>query len=310
MNEKPILSIYVATYNHENYIVQALESIRMQVTDYKYEVLVGEDCSTDNTRKILQSYELEHPKFATILYRDHNMHSEKINNAADLKRRCQGKYIIALEGDDYWIDERKIHKQIQFLEDNPDYLAVAHNCICVNEHSEPNGEVYSECHSEEYSIEHYEMNILPGQLTTVMMRNYYIDEVFDTSFIETKIAPGDRRIYFSLIVNGKIHCLQETMSAYRHITDHGSSYSATLKYDVPKALKWYLEELKYAYKLSNKRAVKCAEALYLKEILAGYKNKQINISVFWDNISQIRNWMRAICALISIEYRRRKRIIH
>lgn len=66
MNENPILSIYVATYNHEKYIVQALESIRMQVTDYQYEVLVGEDCSTDNTRKVLQSYEAEHPGFATF----------------------------------------------------------------------------------------------------------------------------------------------------------------------------------------------------------------------------------------------------
>lgn len=309
MNENPILSIYVATYNHEKYIVQALESIRMQVTDYQYEVLVGEDCSTDNTRKVLQSYEAEHPGFATFLYREHNMHSEQINNAADLKRRCRGKYIIALEGDDYWIDDRKIDKQIKFLEANSDYLAVAHNCVCVNENSVPNGEVYNECHSEEYTFEHYEMNILPGQLTTVMMRNYYADNIFDTSFIQTMIDPGDKRIYFSLITNGKIRCLQETMSAYRHITNSGSSYSATVKHDISRTIAWYSEELKYAYKNNNKRAVKCAEALLLKEILAGYKNNEINISEFWGHVLQIRNWIRAIWSLISIQFRHRKGIV-
>ena len=57
---KKMLSIYVATYNHENYIEKALDSIFMQVTDYSYEVLVGEDCSTDNTRKVLKRYENQH----------------------------------------------------------------------------------------------------------------------------------------------------------------------------------------------------------------------------------------------------------
>ena len=64
-----MLSIYVTTYNHENYIVRALDSILMQKTRYSYEVFVGEDCSTDNTRQVLRQWEQNHPGVFTILYR-------------------------------------------------------------------------------------------------------------------------------------------------------------------------------------------------------------------------------------------------
>ena len=95
MNQ-PILSIYVAVYNHEKYITQALDSILMQKTDYPYEVLVGEDCSTDNTRAVLKEYEAKHPGKFAIFYREHNMHRETPNNIQDLLMRCRGKYIIVI----------------------------------------------------------------------------------------------------------------------------------------------------------------------------------------------------------------------
>lgn len=142
-----MLSIYVATYNHENYIEKALDSIFMQVTDYSYEVLVGEDCSTDNTRKVLKRYENQHLDLVEkgilkIFYRDHNMYREKPNNVTDLIYRCSGKYIIALEGDDFWTDKNKIQTQIEFLENNDDYIAVAHECIVVDKNSNLLQEVY------------------------------------------------------------------------------------------------------------------------------------------------------------------------
>ena len=133
MQEDPILSIYVATYNHESYIIRALDSIFMQKTKYRYEVLVGEDCSTDRTREILKQYEKEHQEYIKdgalkIYYRKTNMHKYKLNNSYDLEMRCKGKYIIALEGDDYWVDENKIEIQVDFLENHSQYIAVSHNC--------------------------------------------------------------------------------------------------------------------------------------------------------------------------------------
>ena len=80
-----ILSIIVPTYNHEDYIVEALDSIKMQKTKYKYEVLVGEDASTDNTRQILKQYEMDNPGFLTVFYREKNMSKLPIGNALDLR---------------------------------------------------------------------------------------------------------------------------------------------------------------------------------------------------------------------------------
>lgn len=75
--EVPILSIYIPTYNHENYIRKAIDSVLMQKTTYLYEVLVGEDASTDNTKKILKEYEKEHPNKIKVFYREKNMYGKK-----------------------------------------------------------------------------------------------------------------------------------------------------------------------------------------------------------------------------------------
>ena len=99
-----ILTVYVPTYNHENYITKALDSILMQKTKYNFEVLVGEDCSTDSTRAVLKDYESKHPGKFNIFYREKNMYGSSPNNALDLKLRSRGKYIICLEGDDFLTD--------------------------------------------------------------------------------------------------------------------------------------------------------------------------------------------------------------
>ena len=114
-----MLSIIVPTYNHEDYIVEALNSIKAQQTKYKFEVLVGEDKSTDKTREILKKYELDNPGLLKVFYRDENMSKLPIGNFMDLRYRARGKYLITLEGDDFWIDEKKIEKQIMFLESHP-----------------------------------------------------------------------------------------------------------------------------------------------------------------------------------------------
>lgn len=277
-----MLSIYVATYNHEKYIEKALDSIFMQVTDYSYEVIVGEDCSRDNTREILKQYEKKHEDYVKsgkliVLYRDKNMNNSIPDNTLDLKHRCRGKYVVALEGDDFWIDEKKIDKQISFLEEHEEYIAVSHNCTVVGEDNLPNGENYPECKDEEYTLRHYMSNILPGQLTTVLYRNIYIDDDVDTTIIEKCLTPGDKIIYLILLLNGRVRCIQESMSAYRHITDHGSSYSATDKYKFVNDEQWHRSVLEYLDNQHNDCRV--GELLYQRCILKGVHKKQCGLKV-------------------------------
>ena len=91
MKEKDevLLSVICPTYNHEKYIRQALDSILMQKVNFKYEVIVGEDCSPDNTREILKEYEKKYPDIFTMVYHDKNIGAR--NNSQDLLKRANGK---------------------------------------------------------------------------------------------------------------------------------------------------------------------------------------------------------------------------
>ena len=288
-----MLSIYVPVYNHEAYISQALDSILMQKVDFNYEVLIGDDLSTDNTREILKQYESAHPDIFKVFYRDHNMYREEINNGRDLLNRCKGRYIIPLEGDDFWTDELKLQKQVDFLESHPEYQAVAHNCVVVGADSKPLDETYPECKDEEYTLEHYAFDILPGQSATVMCRNFVTQNLYDTSFMDLNIVPGDRRKYFTLAANGRVHCIQEVMSAYRHITSGGSSFSATLVFDFENLLRWHNAQLEYAKKLTNKKALLCAEMLFLMTVLHGFRKHYITFS---QTMTELRKLSRPVSA--------------
>ncbi len=266
--EYPVMvSIYVPVFNHEDYIVRALDSILMQKTHYTYEVLVGEDLSTDHTRQVLQDYEAAHPGRLTVFYREENMYGKPVSNSLDLKRRCRGKYIIALEGDDFWTDERKLEKQVSFLETHPEYVAVAHNCVIVGRDSQPNGEYYPECKASRYTFTHFFDRIMPGQLTTLLCRNYMLPGQMDTSLMMQGLMPGDQLLYFTLLYYGKVHCIQEPMSAYRHITSGGSSFSAAGGLDHQRVFQWYQGILEYARKQGRFWPICNAEALCISNLL-------------------------------------------
>lgn len=294
-----MVSIYVPTYNHENYIVRALDSIRMQQTKYSYEVFVGEDCSTDNTRAVLKEWEAANAdERFTILYREQNLHNTDCRNALDLKRRCTGKYIICLEGDDFWTDPLKLEKQVSFLETHPEYIAVAHNCTVVGEDSEPNGETYPECKDAEYTLRHFANDILPGQYTTLLARNYMYCAPEDAAFQHLRQGPGDRRVYFMLTCRGRVYCMQESMSAYRHVTSGGSSFSATTKYRYETLRTYNLSFVEYAYAIGHREAIRYAEMLYVRNIRYALRTRRINLKTAWTDLGAVRHKLRPLWMLL------------
>ncbi|MBO5213888.1 MAG: glycosyltransferase [Clostridia bacterium] len=299
-----MVSIYVTTYNHENYIVRALDSILMQKTQYTYEVFVGEDCSTDNTRNVLQEWERKHPGKFQIIYRETNTYNTDRPNGLDLKLRCKGKYIICLEGDDFWTDPEKLEKQVTFLETHPEYYAVAHNCTVVGKDSFPNGETYPECKDHEYTLRHFASNILPGQLTTLLSRNYMTDEKFDKSIVLKRVGPGDRNIYFSIASQGKIYCMQESMSAYRHITTEGSSFSATNVYSYASEQGAMLHRLDFARRLGNPESVFCAEFQFFMHVRHAFFKRIISLRKTIQELNKIEKWYSYLPVMLKRDVRR------
>lgn len=119
------LSVMMITYNHERYIRQALDSVLMQDVDFPYEIVIGEDNSTDSTRAILLEYAGRHPDKIRLLLHDENV--GVIRNFFGTMEACRGEYVALLEGDDYWTSPRKLRTQVDFLDAHRDYAVCFHN---------------------------------------------------------------------------------------------------------------------------------------------------------------------------------------
>ena len=131
MNTPPLVSVRLVTYNHEKWIAQCLESILMQRTDFPFEVIVGEDCSTDGTLDIVLAYAERFPEKIHVLPAEANLGA--MTNSYRVQQACRGKYHAMIEGDDYWIDPLKLQKQVDLMEANPDMTLCFHNVFVVNE---------------------------------------------------------------------------------------------------------------------------------------------------------------------------------
>ena len=96
------VSVCMITYNHERFIAQAIESVLMQETDFRVELVIGEDCSTDGTRAIVREFGERFPERIRLLLPEHNL--GMMPNFVATLSACRGQYVALLEGDDYWTD--------------------------------------------------------------------------------------------------------------------------------------------------------------------------------------------------------------
>jgi glycosyltransferase involved in cell wall biosynthesis len=125
------LSVMMVTYNHERFIAQALMSVLSQRVNFDYEIVVGEDCSTDGTRDILMDFCRRFPDRIVPLLRNRNIGA--MRNAEATFAACRGQYVALLEGDDYWTCEDKLQRQVDFLDAHPDCAICCSRAQVANE---------------------------------------------------------------------------------------------------------------------------------------------------------------------------------
>jgi glycosyltransferase involved in cell wall biosynthesis len=128
-NKTPLISVVVITYNQENYIEQAINSILEQEFEGEFEIIIGEDCSSDNTQKMCKKIKA---KFNNIKLISQVNNIGVTNNFIQSIDACKGEYIAFCEGDDYWIDKKKLSKQVELLDRNKHISMVFTNRIIVN----------------------------------------------------------------------------------------------------------------------------------------------------------------------------------
>lgn len=137
---KPIVSVTVTTFQHGPYIQDCLNGILMQKTSFPFEIIIGEDESTDGTREMCTDYAEKHPDKVKLFLRDRKLSQLYIENGDFIVRfngiwgrmSAKGKYIAWCDGDDYWTDPFKLQKQVDFLEDNEEYVLCFHDSKVVD----------------------------------------------------------------------------------------------------------------------------------------------------------------------------------
>lgn len=135
MNVK--VSVLIITYNQARFIRKAIDSALAQQTSFPIEILVGDDCSTDGTRAIIQEYEQRHPGLVKGVLHPRNLGKNGGINFLETLRTAAGEYYALMDGDDFWTDSRKLQKQADFLDAHPDYSMVFHNALITYEDGTP-----------------------------------------------------------------------------------------------------------------------------------------------------------------------------
>ncbi len=129
-----MVSVWMITYNHEKYIAEAIENILNQKTNFRFDLIIGEDESTDGTARIVEGYAAAFPDIIRARFNKPNIGI--MPNMLKTLQECTGKYIALCEGDDYWTDPLKLQKQVDFLENNFEYSLCYHNAKIVDQNNE------------------------------------------------------------------------------------------------------------------------------------------------------------------------------
>jgi glycosyltransferase involved in cell wall biosynthesis len=129
----PVVSVCCTTFNHERYIAQAIDGFLMQETDFPFEIIIRDDCSTDQTAAIVRHYAEQYPHLIKPIYEQENQYSKGVKPMPVARKQAIGKYVALCEGDDYWTDPKKLQLQVAFLDEHPDYAVSGHDAFIVDE---------------------------------------------------------------------------------------------------------------------------------------------------------------------------------
>lgn len=219
---KPIVSVCVIAYNHEKYLAEALNSVLSQKVNFEFEVIIGEDYSTDSTLRIAQEYQARYPNQIRVVQSVHkrkleiNGHATGRYNLLNTLGLCHGKYIALLDGDDYWIDPNKLQKQIEFLEQHEEYSFAFHN-VYMDDNNSGNSEAVRKTFlpssfSEEVGLDELLLirNFVPT--SSVVFRNN-IPGTFPDVFY--KAAIGDWPLHLFNLNFGHVKYMEDVMGVYR-----------------------------------------------------------------------------------------------
>jgi glycosyltransferase involved in cell wall biosynthesis len=224
----PLVSVCMLAYNHAPYVRQAIEGVMMQKTDFEFELVIGEDCSTDGTREICFELQRRFPDKIRVLWSDENLYRKPGlggGNSLRVRARCRGEFVAYCEGDDYWTDPQKLQLQVDVMRRHPEVSFCCHKfrstrdgafwttnqdriAAFMSRSAEKDGFLFTR---EEF-FEHGTF----AQTATVMYRK----SLFDEEYFKGSKSCRDLVMMYASLRKGLGFYLDRTMSVYR-MTDSG-----------------------------------------------------------------------------------------
>ncbi|OGW37730.1 MAG: hypothetical protein A2Y97_13440 [Nitrospirae bacterium RBG_13_39_12] len=219
---EPLVSVKMITYNHAPYIARAIEGVLQQKTNFPFELIIGEDCSTDGTREIVFGYQEKYPDIIRVVTSDKNVGMKK--NGYRTVKACRGKYVAFCEGDDFWHHPLKVQKQADYMESHPE-CGMVHSDYDV--HHVASGRViknYMKDRKFEVPIRPNICDIVEScrvsfriQTCTVMVRRALSEQIIESDpylYLAGHFLMGDTQLWAELSLFAEIAYIPESLATY------------------------------------------------------------------------------------------------
>ncbi len=218
MNNIPLVSVAIVTYNQERTISQTLECALNQIVDFPFEIVVGEDCSTDATREICKQYESAYPDSIRLIL--HEKNRGLLRNYKSVLDACRGKYIAHCAGDDYWHNPKKLQLQVDVLEKD-DRIGLVHSDVDLYDIDRNKCIPYINRHRNLHILngnftEYVFFNMLPVYTPTYCVRRDLICQVDFDVFIDQGFIMEDLPLYIELSRLTDFYYVDESLATYRY----------------------------------------------------------------------------------------------
>ena len=268
MNQSdPFASVSMVAYNVEKYVGEAIEGVLMQRTAFPFELVIGEDCSTDSTRKICEAYARKYPDRIRLLTGSENLGCAR-NNFRTMKS-CRGRYIAICDSDDVWTDPLKLQKQVDFLEAHPDYGMVYTDIDVIDEKGnaityEKVEQMRSRYAGGDIFFELLKDNLI-NNITTLFRRELL--DGFDGYFVD---IAWDYLFWLRVAMRTRIHFMDYPSTSYRihsgGITRSAERVKRNQKFFMP----YYWEILADFGRRNTRPLNKADRSLYFRKLTSSF----------------------------------------
>lgn len=210
----PLVSIICITYNHAEFIESAIEGFISQKTNFPYEIIIHDDCSTDGTTEIIKQYSQKYPDLIRPFYEDVNCFSRGIKVLHRLMcDEAKGKYIAICEGDDYWCDPHKLQKQVNYMEEHDNCSLVLHNGYQFD--YDVKSKTPIDPYEKDGIISDKDIILEPGKMPPTASMMWRKKDLADMPQLFQYTPVGDRTRRMYLILKGYTYYMSDIMCVYR-----------------------------------------------------------------------------------------------